>query len=948
MPYMAFLPNRNKLKRTICFVFILSFIIPFKSYCQSWQSYDSLRAIYVEKLNYDSALIYAEKALECVKEKTGENDTLYANMLMAAEEANYYSNKYAIAIELCKKEIEIRRNIQGEKHPEYATSLNNLANLYCATGNYPAAEPLFLEAKSIRKEVLGEKHPDYATSLNDLASLYDAMGNYHAAEPLYLEAKNIRKKVLGEKHTDYALSLNNLGVLYQEMGNYPAAEALLLEAKNIYKEVVGEKHPDYARSLNNLAVLYWAMGNYPAAEPLYIEERNIYKEVLGEKHPYYALSLNNLAKLYQAMGNYLAAEPLLLEAKNIRKETLGEKHPDYATSLNNLGSLYDEMGNYTAAEPLFLEARNIRIEVLGDKHTDYATSLNNLAGLYYEMKDYRAARTFYIESLDKMNSSVFRNFAFLSEKEKELYFKTLSANFENFYSFSLKREKEDPEIKGIVFNDVIRNKGLLLKSSTAMRTAVLNSGDTSLISRYEKWIGIKREISRLYSTEISKREADPELLEQQANTIEKELVRGSQLFSDFQKVQTLTWESVRKSLKRGEAAIEFTHFAEGKNKDTVIYCALILTSQSSEPELIKLFNEKDLESILGVNKSNNSLYISSIYGTNQSTCNELYKLIWLPLEKYLKGVKTVYYSPDGLLHKVSFSALGEVNNVYLCDKVNLFRLSTTGLLATHGSHGIGKELTAGIYGGIDYSSDSTGVMIWQYLPGTKSETDKIDQIFRSKNITTSYFSGKLATEGSFKHLFDPKGSDHKPEILHIATHGFFYPDPETTKNEEENNAGKENTTITFRGGNSSVGLWQFVKNKNPLMRSGLVFSGANNVWNQRYAGESEDGVLTAQEVTQLDMQKTRLVVLSACETGLGEIRGSEGVYGLQRAFKMAGVKYLIMSLWQVPDAATSEFMVEFYEKLLSTGNVQSSFNETQSDMRKKYDPYYWAAFVLIE
>ncbi|MGD0341722.1 MAG: CHAT domain-containing protein, partial [Bacteroidales bacterium] len=520
--------------------------------------------------------------------------------------------------------------------------------------------------------------------------------------------------------------------------------------------------------------------------------------------------------------------------------------------------------------------------------------------------------------------------------------------FENFYSFSLKRKKDDPGITKIVFNNVVKNKGLLLKSSTAMRTAVLNSNDTALISKYEKWIDIKREISKLYSTEISERKGNPEDLEQQANSIEKDLVRESQIFNDFQKVQNLTWESVKNSLKHGEAAIEFIHFAESPGRDSIIYCALLITPQSKQPEMVQLFNEKDLEFILGTNRSNNLLYINGIYGTNENTNEKLYRLIWQPLEKCLKGVKTIYYSPDGLLHKISFAALGKGKNIYLCDNYALNRLSTTGKVVTHEDYRIDKDLTAGIYGGIEYSADSATRQIWQYLPGTKNEADKINQIFASRKLKTDYFSGKSATERSFKQLFTSVRQNQKPEILHIATHGFFYPDPEVSINEEKKDTTAKEKPLVFRGGSSGFGLWQFVKNKNPLMRSGLVFSGANNVWNQKYAGEGEDGVLTAQEVTQLDLQKTQLVVLSACETGLGDIRSSEGVYGLQRAFKMAGVKYLIMSLWQVPDEATSEFMAQFYEKLLLTKNIQKSFNETQLKMRKKYDPYCWAAFVLIE
>ncbi len=943
--------------KKILFLIIIVYGSCNSCFSQTWQYYDSLQAIYLQKQSYDTALVYAEKSLQAVKEKTGENDTLYANMLRAIMDINYYMGKYAIAIEYCKKEKEIRKTIQGEKHPDYATTLNCLASLYDVSGNYPAAEPLYLDAKSILKEVLGEKNPYYASCLNDLAQLYWEMGNFSAAEPLYIESKNIRKEILGEKHPDYAISLNNLAVLYQEMGNYPASEALLLEAKNIYKEVLGEKHPDYALPLSNLAVLYWSMGNYSAAEPLLQEAKKLVKETLGEKHPEYAFYLNNLGKLYLAMGNYPAAEALLLEAKNVRKVTLGEKHPDYATSLNNLAGLYDAAGNFQAAEPLYLEAKNIRKEVLGEKHLDFATSLNNLAVLYEAMgnsassekdkKDkYTAAEPLYLQCLEIINSNIAQNFAFLSEKEKEMFFKTQASDFENFYSFSLKRKKEDQGITKIVFNNVVKNKGLLLKSSTAMRMTILNSNDTALILQYENWIALKKEISNLYSTEIAERNKNSEELEQQANAIEKELVKGSQVFSDFEKLQSMTWESVKKSLKPGEAAIEFIRFTEGKKSDTITYCALIITPESQQPEMIRLFEEKEIKAILGISGDNNNSYVNTVYGTNKNIKEDLYKLIWQPIEPYLKDVKTVYYSPDGILHKVSFSALGMGKSIFLCDNYNLQQVGSTGKVASDSYRKPENTLwestlTAGVYGGIEYSTDSTTKKIWNYLPGTKTETDNITKLFNKNRIRTSYFSGISATEDTLKSIAA------NCNILHVSTHGFFFPDPEQTQKEQEAKTEKSNELI-FRGGTTGFGLWQFVKNKNPLMRSGLVMAGANKVWSEPFAGTDNEGVLTAQEVTQLDMSKTHLVVLSACETGLGDIKGSEGVYGLQRAFKMAGVNYIIMSLWQVPDKETVEFMETFYKNFLKLKDVRKAFNETQKAMRKKYDPYFWAAFVLIE
>ena len=973
------------MKKIIFIIFI--FFTPLFLFSQTWQSLDSLRLVYQEKQSYDTAIVFAEKALQAVKTITGEKDTLYAKRLSVLFELYYYNRNYPKAIEYCEKEkeilkitigekhpdyaqtinnlaylysligkysnaeslylesLKIRKEVSGEKDPDYALSVNNLACLYHNIGNYTAAEKLYLEAKNIRKEVLGVKHPDYAVSLNNLAVLYDDLGNYSASEPLYLEAMNIRKESVGVKHPDYAQSLSNLSVMYLSMGNFAAAEQMNIEAKNIYKDALGEKHPSYARSINNLGVLYKKTGNYIAAEPLLIEAKNIFKEILGEKHASYALLLNNLAALYEDMGNYSAAETLYINSKNIRKEVLGEKHYDYAISLNNLAVLYRKMGNYSASEPLLLEAKKIIKEVLGEKHSDYANILFNLAQLYQLNGDNASSKLMFMEYLDVINAAINQNFAFLSEKEKEMYFKTKTATYSKFYSFSLKRKTDDRGITETVYNNVVKNKGLLLKSSTAMRMAIVSSKDTALISQYSTWIGLKKEISKLYSTEISKRSKNPEELEQHANVLEKDLVKGSQVFSDFEKLQNLTWVNVKNNLKQGEAAVEFMQFTEGKKIDSVTYCALLITPDSKQPEMIRLFEEKQMLEILDSATGNNLNQVNHLYGTNLKVNESLYKLIWQPLEKYLEGVKTVYYSPEGILHKVSFAAIGKSKNMYLCDHVNLQQVSSTGKVAMPENALIDKNLTACIVGGIDYTSDSLRNSLWQYLPGTLTETNAIKTKLLKNNITTKTYSGKEATELSFKNIYSNEGI--RPEILHIATHGFFYPDPEQIQKEQSKEKVEEGL-VAFRGGNSGFGLWQFVKNKNPLMRSGVVFAGANKVWSEPYAGTDNEGVLTAQEVTQLDMTKTKLVVLSACETGLGDIKGSEGVYGLQRAFKMAGVKFIVMSLWQVPDKETVEFMETFYTKLLKDKNIRLAFSETQKVMRKKYDPYYWGAFVLVE
>jgi CHAT domain-containing protein len=405
----------------------------------------------------------------------------------------------------------------------------------------------------------------------------------------------------------------------------------------------------------------------------------------------------------------------------------------------------------------------------------------------------------------------------------------------------------------------------------------------------------------------------------------------------------ITWDDVRKNLKPDEAAIEFTDFKkrEKDGGDAVIYCALIVRPDSKQPEMIKLFTEDQLIAIIGKNGGNNIKYINDIYGTSDRQDDRLYNLIWKPIDDYLTGVKKVYISPSGLLFKISFPALDNGKEVYLCDKYQIQVKESTGNRAVQNLFSAGNDPSALVFGGIQYGQSNPELQVWNYLEGTKAEGDAINSILEKGHIKVNYLADNKATETYFKE------NAQKYNILHLATHGFFFADPNEVRFEEKKQD-VEYGQIAFRGASRGFGVNSFVNNENPLMRSGLVLAGANDVWVNIEKGETDDGVLTAQEVTQIDMRNNDLVVLSACETGLGDIKGSEGVYGLQRALKMAGVKFIIMSLWEIPDKETVEFMGTFYNNLLKVKDIKEAFYATQKTMRAKYDPYYWAAFVLME
>jgi CHAT domain-containing protein len=358
--------------------------------------------------------------------------------------------------------------------------------------------------------------------------------------------------------------------------------------------------------------------------------------------------------------------------------------------------------------------------------------------------------------------------------------------------------------------------------------------------------------------------------------------------------------------------------------------------------MIKLFTDDQLKAIINKSGENNINDISDIYGTLSRQQEGLYNLIWKPVEPYLEGVKNVIVSPSGLLNKISFPAISNGKGVYLCDRYQLRIKGSTGNIAGQNFIGQGKNPSAMVFGGIQYSATGSDADVWGYLTGTKDEGDVVSNILKKGQVEVSYLSGNNATETFFKQ----KAGGYS--ILHLATHGFFFDDPNKVRFEEKKKV-VEYSQITFRGASSSAyGVNRFVNSENPLMRSGLVLAGANDVWSKADKSGSDDGVLTAQEVAQIDLRKNDLVVLSACETGLGDIKGSEGVYGLQRSLKMAGVKNIIQSLWEIPDRETVEFMSLFYSNLIKVKDIKNSFYSAQRTMRAKYDPYYWGAFVLLE
>ena len=498
---------------------------------------------------------------------------------------------------------------------------------------------------------------------------------------------------------------------------------------------------------------------------------------------------------------------------------------------------------------------------------------------------------------------------------------------------------------------------------TLVRNAIYKSIDSNLIHTWDQLLLSKRLLSKIYSMPKDKHPDNIPTLEAQAENLDKQLVNLSQEYRHLHEQLQTDWKMVQQHLKQNDAAIElvsFPYFSFRGWTDSVIYIAMVLRQGYTQPKLVYLFEEKQLSTIL--KKEDGTLdqtYINRLYKQSKSG-NPLYKLIWQPLDSLMQGVTTVYAAPSGLLHKMALGAIPANDGNTVESKYGLQIVGTTADIINKKEDFIDKKSVqqAIVFGGINYDiaslkpmdfisnadnnvyayvpSDSTRGTSgkWNYLGGTFNEAEEVANEFKHQKITTHFYSDSIATETLFKKM-----PINASSIMHIATHGYFFPDIAKKKDDGIQLMNEEKQTA-------------FKASENPLLRSGLIFAGANTAWtNPDYVStETDDGILTAYEISNMDLSNVKLAVLSACETGLGDIKGSEGVFGLQRAFKLAGVKNIIMSLWKVPDEKTRELMQGFYQFCFNGKTISEAFNSAQNIMRNKYpaSPYYWAGFTLLQ
>lgn len=940
--------------------------------------------------------LYTYAALNFEAGNYGKAESLYLELLDVKSE-DYVTNMLAVADYYSKSgqpdkgEKLLKKNKKYVENNTYeeAMYLKFSGDYHEMRGEFSKAEKRYNEALEVLEQAGYYPSLEYVYIMNELALLYTNKSQYPIAEEIYQESLKILSR-LGDDEASEADVKFNLAQVYFELGRYQEALNAYLKILDSDKELYGDESYYVATTSLVLGDIYTETKQYDKANE-YLSSALAIFESLGETNsPEYARTLNNLMRLNTFTENFDKAVEYANKTIRAYKGAFGDDHHEYALSLSNASDVYQKAGNLTIAENYLKEADKIRSKKLGEDHPMYALSTRKLAILNWKKANLDNARDYYEKTFDNYFGQINAYFPVLSEEEKaKFYYTRLKPTFEEFNSFIVENKSEDKALLGKMYDYQLATKGLILYATNKVRESILNSGDSVLITKYETWIEQKEQLAKLFSAAdmpLEKRNASIDSLNEISNQLEKELSQQSSAFAQTFASPDLTWRDVKAKLKPGEAAVEiirfrdFTPDAAGVFTDEVYYAALVVTPETEEaPELVLMRNGKLMESRFLSNYRNAIKYkVDEDYS---------YRLFWKPIANKLDGIKKVYFSPDGVFNQISIYTLRNPDTGnFTLDEMEIQVLTNTKDLVAFNEEATGAksylfgypnynmgaidEISGssseaenivkaasedrGVRGAVrgtergvrgseeDDSQDLSSLTrsgsiprglrgnLLRYmrsnqtlslLPGTKKEVDLIDELYQKNGQSAVTYLSNAALEDSIKIIKNPR-------TLHIATHGFFLESQESGDLQAD----------------------QYVEN--PLLRSGLILAGANSFISRGTISDNikhnEDGILTAYEAMNLNLDGTELVVLSACETGLGEVKNGEGVYGLQRAFQVAGADAIIMSMWTVDDDATQELMTTFYEEWLNGADKQAAFITAQKRLKDKWkSPYYWGAFVMI-
>lgn len=887
--------------------------------------YNNLGHLYHEQADYERAASYFEQSISIREKVLGPEHPDVAIAMTGLAGSQHARGEYEHAEALLERALAITEAALGEDDPRVAIILTHQGRLAKELGEYGRAERLYQRALSIREKKLGPSHHTVATSLNNLASLHNEQGEYGKAEALYLRALAIIEASLGPEHANIGTLLNNLGFVYVRQGELQKAETYYERALHLRERALGPDHPLVAQSLNNLAQLYVQQRAYDRALPLHQRALDIRRAKLGPTHADVAASTSNLAGLHMARGDYEAARPLFEQAITILEQTLGPEHAKLAIAVGELGVLHVRQREHEEAKLLFERALSINEKALRPEHPSIALTLRRLAAVRQALGRHDSALALYRRALRIEEQNLSEALVIAEDSRRLAYAAKLFGSTHEVLSFHLQIAPDDPGAAELALTTLLRRKGLI-QELVGRSYAVLRR---SLPAAQRRDLDQLARVRAHYAALAQRRPAGmaSEAHEARLAALEREqdaLWAGLAEHSPQARalLEPVTLQQVQSRLPDGAALVEYARYHPGFAAGT--------TSGSAEPRYAAylVFRDRiewvDLGPATAIDARANELREAIVRQSGvEALAHALYGSIMQPVVDRVGLTSRLFIAPDGDLDLVPFDALVDEYGNYLVERFYLHSLVS------------GRDLLRPW--ALEPAVPGTAVIVANAagadLPGTEHEAALLIALLG--DVVSLQHDD--ATEARLRAL------EH-PGILHLATHGSFGTD-------RPGNTWLDAPTHELRSIESALEGLPPTQLGNPMLYAWLDLAPpADDDDRDNRGADSDDGKLTAYEISGWDLRGTELVTLSACDTGRGHYQVGEGVLGLRRAFGVAGAQTQVMSLWKVSDATTARLMESYYRRLLAGEGRSEAMRNTQLELLRDpttRHPYHWAAFVVV-
>lgn len=828
------------------------------------------------------------------------------------------SKDYSIsAIDLLNKERKNKLLIYSPIREQAASTYIDISNLF-------AAEKLLLQSLELTKQKLGTSDPLLLAPYKELTRLYILNGNFTQADKTLTEYLKISRQLYGENSIVHTNGVFLAGQYFSAIGDHSKAKESFEVCLKVQQALLGEKNLLLASTYLELA-----QTNVKLVPEKFIQNEKTFKTAgsivettIGKENQLYAQYLQKLAEFYILFSKYNQATDMLHEANRYWESKLGSKNVHSADIAMLLGKIAYLKASYKDAETMYEKAKTIYGSIFNEAHPSYAAATARLAKVAYMLNDKEKSLALMEVCIPKYLQYVDKYFPSLSFQEKSKFWFSMKDEFE-FYDFLVLSTLADSrhKLNGNIYNNILATKALLLSSDIKLRRQITSSGDTVLIQLFESWLKQKELLTMVvsYSKEqLAKQGLDQRKIELNLESVEKEMSTRSELFQRKQTSQALTWKNVQASLKENEYAVEIVRyrFFDKTFRDSIIYAALIISRDTKdEPELVLLPDGKNMETrYLKYYRNAVVFSIDDEYS---------YDVFWKPIKAKIPDNARVYLSSDGVYNQLNIEMLLKTStSKFVLDENHLVQVTNTKDIISTVPVRTGKNVKTEkvndgyvLCGNPSFYLGTEIKKTIKSLPGAETEVKILKELLDKNGKKTITLFNTQVTEDTLKSL-------KNPVALHIATHGYF---KETTKETEDFSS-------------------------NPLLNSGLLAAGAGNIVDGKNSYvNSASGILTAYEVVNMQLDNTEIVILSACETGKGQLKAGEGVYGLQRSFLIAGANCVVLSLFKVDDEVTKELMINFYTNWLQTNDKREAFVDAKKTIKEKYkSPIYWGAFIMIE